>query len=82
MRRNLFLTENKEYEYLLAQAARTEPFGYTDNGEKGLYILDGNIVRSFLLSEVERKKQELEPDVKQKKQELEPDSGNFETENL
>ena len=46
----------------LSQATMLTPFAIFDTleGKKGVFLLDDNIARAFLLSEVARKKKELE----------------------
>jgi len=59
------LTPNEKkikYEKLLEQATVYPPISiFTDYGneKRGIYRVDGNAVRTFLVSEVERKRKEL-----------------------
>ena len=55
-------SKNEKYEKLLEQAVKYPPISvFTDPGvgEKGLYRVEGNAVRTFYVADVERKRKEL-----------------------
>ena len=62
MRANVFSSDKKnKYEEALGRATEKTPISIFDTpeGKKGIYVLDDNVARTFLLSEVARKKREL-----------------------
>lgn len=57
----VLLTRKNVEDDALCQATVLTPFAIFDTpeGTKGVFLLDDNIARAFLLSEVERKKREM-----------------------